>query len=602
MKARISQRPKHRRNLFELDNARNLSRGELVHTFVPTIRFWKLLSAKHHVILGSRGSGKTAMGRMLAHDHLSAWRGEERVLKIIHERSFVGMFMPTGLEWVGGLRNKPWQNEDEQEQLFQWRFNLNSCAAMVTALQSCIDTYSRTPAERVRLERALSKRLSTDWFGSDEPRTSLGEVVMFLEDLDYTKQQQLAWQRVSGEAHATPVIGGQFHTDLLVPLRRGIAHAERLSLVDTSTTWLLCVDEAELLDPIHHRVLNTVMRADSDGVFLKTATMPFGHYTLETNSAVPLNEGHDFEYVYIDQDAGNLPHHASKEMSFARAVFSARFRESQLAESSPQSGSLSKLLGSSSLLDRYETDWDADSSRMWRLLEKYGDQTTIERAHRLKGTKQFSASVARKIQPALLLREERDVAVGNKKPALYSGASLIVRCADGNPRRLVRMINAILTENWPDAKKGRIPEASQTQSMKRFSKAMLNRLESEPNVGPRLHKLVQSVGVFMSEYLYGQGVSTDQLSSISVPSDMDLETRELIRIAVGIGVLFPHAPRGEAEFIPADTGDFRFAYGLAPHFGLIPRHGKKRSLRSILGSDARPAGQLGLTFAEGTDE
>jgi hypothetical protein len=40
-----------RRNLFELDNARNLSRQELVETFIPTQSFWRLLSAKHNVVL-----------------------------------------------------------------------------------------------------------------------------------------------------------------------------------------------------------------------------------------------------------------------------------------------------------------------------------------------------------------------------------------------------------------------------------------------------------------------------------------------------------------------------------------------------------------------
>jgi len=43
-----------KRNLFEIENARNLSRQELVETFVPTQSFWRLLSAKHHVVLGSR--------------------------------------------------------------------------------------------------------------------------------------------------------------------------------------------------------------------------------------------------------------------------------------------------------------------------------------------------------------------------------------------------------------------------------------------------------------------------------------------------------------------------------------------------------------------
>src|SRR5688572_26739899 len=91
-----------RRNLFEVENARNLTRDEVVRTFVPPQAFWRLLSAKHHVLLGSRGSGKTAIAKMLSHDHLSRWDAP-RAKAAIFSKAFVGMYVPTRLEWVGGL-------------------------------------------------------------------------------------------------------------------------------------------------------------------------------------------------------------------------------------------------------------------------------------------------------------------------------------------------------------------------------------------------------------------------------------------------------------------------------------------------------------------
>src|ERR1051325_11632498 len=100
----------HKRNLFEIENARNLNPRELVETFVPTQSFWRLLSAKHHVVLGSRGSGKTALAKMLSHDHLSLMN-EERAQAAIRAQDFIGVYIPTRLEWVGGLKNKPWQSE-----------------------------------------------------------------------------------------------------------------------------------------------------------------------------------------------------------------------------------------------------------------------------------------------------------------------------------------------------------------------------------------------------------------------------------------------------------------------------------------------------------
>src|ERR1039458_168190 len=52
---------------FEADNAKQLSVEKTVRYFVPPANFESLLDAKNHILLGSRGSGKTTWVRMLAH-------------------------------------------------------------------------------------------------------------------------------------------------------------------------------------------------------------------------------------------------------------------------------------------------------------------------------------------------------------------------------------------------------------------------------------------------------------------------------------------------------------------------------------------------------
>src|SRR3954469_17449423 len=136
----VADTSSHKRNLFEIENARNLNTKELVDTFVPTQSFWRLLSAKHHVILGARGSGKTALAKMLSHDHL-AMLDDARAQSAIREQQFIGVYVPTRLEWVGALKNKPWQSEKQKEEFFQWRLNLSCCLALVTTLESCIRSY-----------------------------------------------------------------------------------------------------------------------------------------------------------------------------------------------------------------------------------------------------------------------------------------------------------------------------------------------------------------------------------------------------------------------------------------------------------------------------
>ena len=73
---------------------------------------------------GARGAGKTALAKMLSHDHLALMK-DPQAESAIREQQFIGIYVPTRLEWVGGsLKNKPWQTEVQKEEFFQWRLNL----------------------------------------------------------------------------------------------------------------------------------------------------------------------------------------------------------------------------------------------------------------------------------------------------------------------------------------------------------------------------------------------------------------------------------------------------------------------------------------------
>src|SRR5262245_38163022 len=161
-----------RRDLFEIENARNLTRDELVSTFIPTQSFWRLLSAKNHIVLGSRGSGKTALAKMISHDHLTRL-SDQRAQTATSLPPLVGIYVPTKLEWVGGLKNKPWQSEREQEEFFQWRLNLSTCLAFLVTLRNCLDTYVNDVGQRARQESEIAHELARSWAGIDTCDTIL---------------------------------------------------------------------------------------------------------------------------------------------------------------------------------------------------------------------------------------------------------------------------------------------------------------------------------------------------------------------------------------------------------------------------------------------
>ncbi len=591
--------PRHRRNLFEVDNARNLSRQELVETFIPTQSFWRLLSAKHHVLLGARGQGKTALAKMLSHDHLALLaetREEPRARSAIRNQEFIGIYLPTRLEWVGGLKNKSWLNEKEREELFQWRLNIASCIAFIPIASSCILTYVAGKAQQAANERQLVNNLSKDWIV--EPGLAFDNLLHLrrhLEDTDYRKQIQILRARAAGKLPDGEMPEGLvFGTDLFAPLRQGIRQLSRLLSINDNCTWLLCIDEAEFLEEIDLRIINSHMRAYPDKLFIKMTTMPYRH-TVATNIGADLVNGDDFQYVNMESDrvlsARTTGDSGSIGTRFGRTLFKKLLEASDasVAEASRREApSAVDVLGESAILDPRREEWDVKSDNM-RLLEKYASPETVARAHRLIGTSKFRDEISRKIHGALLLRKEIDELKGNKALSAYSGARMAIRCSDGNPRHLIRIFNALLMlRSWEQKKlmRGRrktswISPIEQTRAMRTLSASTLNKVRSFENVGPELHAFLCMLGQYMQWNFLERPLTTDQVTSVTIDASISDKDWRLVCVAVGNGLLYPNLGSGNPDEMPWREGTFHLAYALAPRFLLLPRRGQAASLTAI---------------------
>jgi hypothetical protein len=590
---------RHRRNLFEVDNARNLSMQELVETFIPTQSFWRLLSAKHHVVLGARGHGKTALAKMLSHDHLSLMaqtRDEPRARSAVRDQEFIGIYLPTRLEWVGGLKNKPWLNEREREELFQWRLNIASCIAFIPIANSCISAYVEGKLKQVQSERELVHQLSKDWIV--EPGFEFDDLLQLrrhLEDTDYRKQIQILRKRAAGELPDGEMLEGlAFGIDLFAPLRQGIRQLSRLLSLNPNCTWLVCLDEAEFLEEMDHRVINSHMRAYPDNMFIKMTTMPYCHYTLATNIGADLVPGHDFEYVNMDSDRV-LVARARGETDTIGTLFGRTLFKKLIEASDPQvAGATGRdtpsawdVLGETKILDPRREDWSVNSENM-KLLERYGSPETVGRAHRLIGTSRFRDEISRKMRGALLLRQEVEEIKGNKALRAYSGARMAIRCADANPRRLIRIFNSLLmlqSREQHRLRKARLtswisPE-DQTRAMRTLSASTLNQVRSLPEVGPELHTFLCMLGEYMQMSLYSKPLTTDQITSVTIDDTISEKDWKIVRVAVGQGLLHPNVSSGNPDEMPWREGTFHLAYILAPHFLLLPRRGKAVKLRAV---------------------
>src|SRR5918996_1690172 len=124
-------------------------------------------------------------------------------------------------------------------------------------------TYVLDEVARVNAEERLAKELTEVWLGADgQAAPALTALGRRLRRLEYRRQQQLAQMRAARFSHPSPRTadvreGTEFDVELFAPLKQGISIATELLPIERTAAWLLCLDEAEFLEPGHHRILNS---------------------------------------------------------------------------------------------------------------------------------------------------------------------------------------------------------------------------------------------------------------------------------------------------------------------------------------------------------
>lgn len=113
----------------------------------------------------------------------------------------------------------------------------------------------------------------------------------------------------------------------------------------------------------------------------------------------------------------------------------------------------------------------------------------------------------------------------------------------------------------------------------------------------------------MHARLHEQPLTTDQVTSIKIDKNISPREWELIKRAVGLGLLFPNHNANNPDDLPVKEGTFHLAYILAPHFRLLPRRGKSRSLSNItlkapatVQSETVPGDRQQMLFADNSNE
>jgi len=587
---------------FENDNAKYLNPEEIARTFVPLEVYWTLFSEKNHVVLGTRGSGKTAIGRMLSHDHLR-FLDHPAARQIVSEKRFIGCYAPARLNWVTGLRSQTLTAGGQERAYFNLRFNFVVSQAFLKALGSLL--YTVGPKERAEIEYNLVNRILNIWCPAQVPESkifTLRDLAARLSEVDFRLQRLTSSALYGATQSAIPFdqeIAASFGTEICAPvfvLRDAAMEAFGLP---SAAKFIITIDEMEFLNKEHHRILNGLLRADTPGFVFKFITAPYCHYTLDTETNAPLIEGNDFEYVHMDHKRNvdrNIPDidltGIDRRHHFPVALFLKRARASGL---DLRKDSLAALLGPSEVLDpisfKAESTTDfarrfirhANDSTQARILKQLNTSRRPRRAEaKTDGRTQLSNELFRKMKPAVIMRELVRDAFGAKKGTAFSGMAMVLACTDSNPRLLIRTFKMMFPDLEAVLRRNDVPvQASrQNEVLETISQRFWDTIYAVPDYGPKLADMISRIGEYFERRLHTDPIGTDIPGSILIDPD-DKEFNQLIHQAVAWGFMYPHFKDEHRAALPGVGGEFRLAYTLAPRFKILPRRGRVVPLGAV---------------------
>lgn len=561
------------KNPFTESQVRDTPLQKLKNQFVPTSKFWDRFNVSNEILIGTRGSGKTILLRMLSYSALVSMKKgpfKKQFAEALpsDDVQFIGFYIPLRLrilKEIGTIYDKTdiskagedteqiKRKEREEQRRFSFLFNCVSASSILDEVSSIIEDHF-SDAEALLKEREIIDKLKEAWeVASDKPTSTIKS---FQEQIDRLYDDiRKDWEFERGH--------NKFDTALLEPVISAIPIINNaLGFDKQNTMWMACFDEAEYLNKNLQRVLNTIMRSESRGLAVKIATLPF-HYTeyrTEVDGEFVQPEGDDFRFESIDYSWTD-----DNFVKLADYLVATRLAETRLFDEIPESNSLESFVGSSKdIISLYrgifknEDDDEIDRKVMGQLQLKSG-----------KKSQHYDLGQIKRYKPIYLLRElYKQSRKGNSKVPRLSGELMIRRVSEGNVRRLIQICDKIFESSRAQFS----TPNTQNEAVMSFSKQRFERSQSVYRDGFLLYELLQAI----SEYLF-QKFHNGLLMDVGVEFTVtdDLLENEKVKSALEMGVAYSYLTCSKTDLFNgiSSSTKFRLANSVAAYKWLPMRAG-----------------------------
>lgn len=478
-------------NPFSDSQARNFSDKKLYEEFYPTSNYWTMFNDQHEIIMGTRGSGKTFLLKMMRYSMLKRIN-DPRAKQLVEEKRFIAVYVPMHLEFVVPFNNIDLPS-DMKISMFQIAFNCflsQSLLVEIKAMSEEITDVKKRMITQVRLLNSLYKM----WFGKvDEDIDTFENLSLKIKELYYN----IDWENIR-KIPVPPVFKRQICTPLIAC--QDII-CDLLELKD-KPTWIVCIDEAEFLNIDLQKCINNVFRSDSNRIALKVATLPFYHATRETlDKGVMVSNGNDFSYRNVDMQSmdqdfigltNKLCKHRLKE----------RFNDKMVCETLED---FVGIVGNDDLIDYYRNEVGDEDSRQDFIQKEIVNSFPPKRKENAPKYNNIRKTIYDKYAPIYFVREMyKKSRKGNSKPGWYAGAKVIRKVAQGNPRLFIQ----IMSDIFEYCRMKKLTAKSQNEILYAFSKNMCDSTKALELQGPIAFKNLDYIASTIQKKIHDNYLTT----------------------------------------------------------------------------------------------
>lgn len=591
--------------LYKAFNARWLSPEDVARKFVPIPQFSALLGQDNCVLAGPRGCGKTTLLKMLTRRAQNVWEQErtssyDGALPI--KPSFEAIYVPSDVRWSYELRAIASDVKDQSLGELCQRILVGS-----NALNCAIELFQRRLASagddssdsEYHLARAI-----IDNFGFQQRVPTLQECSQALRRLSSDVRGLINLKDFGRLNDLVSSVSPRLYSDAVDP----IINACKIynELVDERIRvmrWGICFDEVEIAPTWFGRELFSSLRSLSEQEFLlKFTWSPI----LPGEDEGGAQEANDYDPIklwsahvldpkeFCEALTGNFLKAKFPDSNYkAENLLGASVFASEGADEEP-----SAIYQKGSILHRAMLELAEKDQQFAMFVES--KRILLNEGFVVEGEKgNVMDKIFRKMKPIVLMRnefskgEERRT---RKRVTLYAGKEAVFGMSEGNPRRLLGLLNELFDifqyrQGVGSVLEGPIEDLVQAKVLAKASLRALTSLKSTPvfpgepdrPVKFSLFEVINRIGEYLRDRFYEGDFQLDPVGSFRIDEGLEPDLVHALKRLVDTGAIVPISEvPGE---LPSGlvNNRYRLSFMIAPRYKLAFRNYKETKLSSILG-------------------